>query len=239
MRTGEFTKFLDVFAPQICLSCGAAGGIFCASCTHSLSRVQAVRGEVNLGFTKVPGFAGGIYSETIRDCLVGVKRTGSSKLYRLLVPIVAEAVSHAIESVDQRRPLAFVPISSGAKTKRSFGGDFVQSLLSDSLQLLSGQDRITSSVKIGIHDHLTSRRIKRSQKWQSSRGRYSNIHGAFRADTGSVECLRTTHIVFDDILTTGSTAREAARALDQAGINVKAVVAAAARPRALSGLATR
>ncbi len=239
MRAGEFVKFLDVFAPQMCLSCGAAGGVFCSSCSRSLSRVQPIQGEVNLGFRRAPGFAGAIYSETIRDCLVGVKRTGSPQLYRLLVPLVAKAVERAIESVDHRRPLAFVPITSGAKTRRSFGGNLVGSLLTDSLRFLRGQGDFSVAPRIEIHDHLESRKMKQSQKFQSSSGRHSNIHGAFRAKSGPIACQRTAHIVFDDVLTTGSTVREVARALREVDIDVKAVVSVAARPRALGLSATR
>lgn len=239
MKAGEFTRFLDVFAPQICLSCGAAGGIFCASCTHSIGRVQSVRGVVDLGQEKVPGFSGAIYSETVRDCLVGVKRTGSPELYRLLVPVVAQAVVESLERVNVRRPLAFVPISSGAKTRRGFGGNLVRSLLIDSIRLLHSQDQLPSRPRIMLHDHLESRRVKQSQKFQLAADRSLNIRGALQAAPGSAECVTATHVLFDDIMTTGSTVREAARALGQIGIEVDAVVTVAARPRALGLPVTR
>ena len=251
-RTSLFVRangLFETLSPQTCLSCEAVGGIFCPSCSHSLARVRSVAGRVQvnastesgsgLGLESIPAFAGAIYAETVRDALVGLKRTGSRRLYELLVPIVAEAVLLAIDCVNPRRPVAFVPISSGIKTRRGFGGNLVRSLLVDSLRRLACDDRLPDNRRIEVHDHLQSRRVKGSQKWQSVHDRERNVHGALRATQVGTTCAIASHILFDDVVTTGSTVAEAARALAQVGIWTDVVACAAARPRALGLQSTR
>ena len=69
--------------------------------------------------------------------------------------------------------------------------------------------------------------------------RAANLAGSMQARASSVRQLRRHHphvrvVVCDDVLTTGSTAREAQRALELAGLDVVRVAAVAATPRRFS-----
>lgn len=232
-------QLLSILSPQNCLACDAAGAIFCESCARSISRVPSVRGvtvaqqAASGEALSVPAFAGGCYAETVRDCLLGLKRTGSRELYRHALRLTGEALAQAVAASDPRRQLAFVPVSSGGKTRRGFGGNLVRSLLVDSLEQLRDRGIIEPDRQITVHDHLYLRKIKKSQKAMASNQRQLNVAGALGAKSASSECAVVSHILFDDVITTGSTIREATRALGQAGIKVDAVACVAARPRAL------
>lgn len=241
-------ELLSVLLPQNCLSCQRVGAILCPQCTRSVERIVPIRGQVIIRhpiagqppqseLISVAGVAAGVYAETLRDCLVGLKRTGSRELYRLLVPLTANALELALGTCDPRRPMSLVPVSSGGKTRRGFGGDLVRSLLVDSLKYVATRGSVMQNRRVEVHDHIHQRRTKKSQKMLSSTNRQHNIAGALQAKVGSYDCATHTHMIFDDVITTGATIREAVRAMAQAGLDVDAVTCVAARPRAL-GLTT-
>ena len=77
---------------------------------------------------------------------------------------------------------------------------------------------------VPCHRHLKPRRAPRSQKGLTSAERRRNLAGAFSASKKRVEGLRV--LLVDDIRTTGTTLREAARVLARAGAEVHAATVA-------------
>jgi predicted amidophosphoribosyltransferase len=196
---------LDLVFPCRCVGCGAAAALLCDSCQPHEPTIRV----------RQPGLvvaAAGRYEAGLRAALVAYKERGR----RDLAGPLAELLAAAVADLDIAPPLRLIGVPSARAVARARGGDHVARLASAAARRCgAGMVPALRQVR-AVRDSAALGRVERR----------SNVAGSMRATPPP---LAGTHAVLvDDIVTTGSTLQEAARALCAAGWQVSgaAVVAA-------------
>lgn len=136
--------------------------------------------------------------------------------------LLAGAVEAALRARPPTGPALLVPVPSHPSVVRGRGHDpMLRVARAASRQLRS------RGVSAGVHRGLAVVVRPADQAGLDATARAANLTGAFRARAAP----RLPVVVVDDVLTTGSTAREAQRALEERGVEVLAVVTVAATTR--------
>lgn len=179
---------------------------------------------LDLDSTFVPLFAAARYSEVVRDCLVAVKRTGSNRLFGHLCQLSASSTRLAINTLGPSGTFAIVPLPSGPKTRRGSSRNLVNEFAK-----YSAREHCSTQVNVVVHNHLVSSRRKKSQKFLSDNQRASNVVGTLSVNPREGFGCDARHVIFDDVVTSGATVREAFRVLARNDIVVDAITAIASR----------
>lgn len=182
------------------------------------------------GTVLLPVVAAGVYREELAQALLSFKRHGQYQLRSSLGGALAVAVRSACPGTEVSC-LVPVPSSNAAYLKRGFSP--VHLLLREVSRQMPGlavQDVLEKAEAGGLQ-------LPGGQKGLDRGGRAKRVRGSMRVRrrgqslTDGKRC-----IIIDDVLTTGATLAEAARALHFAGAIVTgAVVLAATRPPDSSG----
>ena len=237
---GALSEVMALAVPVECVCCGKEDRAICAGCERQLrlltkrpfraeSAAPALMGSD--GSILLPVVAAGIYREELAQSVLSFKRHGQGPLGAALGRALGKAVLAATGAASSEVWLVPVPSSGTAYRKRGFspvhlllarlrhdaalGGmkchDVLRKVRSPST---AGGGGPGGQKGLGRGDRV--RRVRRSMK---------AVRGAGAAGLAGRPC-----IIIDDVLTTGSTLAEAARALHQAGAVVRgAVVLAATR----------
>jgi predicted amidophosphoribosyltransferase len=128
--------------------------------------------------------------------------------------------------------LVLVPPPTGAAVRRRRRGDPVGQLALLAAERLAG----AGTDAVAATRVLARRRPVADQTGRDAAARRDNVHGAFRAVHGPATPPRDV-VVVDDVVTTGATAGECARALSAAGWRVLGVAAVATAGRGPPGVA--
>jgi predicted amidophosphoribosyltransferase len=198
---------------------GDAGGTICPRCAAALmgEPLRAVPTPPPPGLP--PTWAAAPYDAPVAGLVVAHKERGRLALSRPLAGALARAAAHATA---QRRADAVVWVPSTRAAVRARGYDHARRLAVRAARLL-GLPAVPA---------LVVRRAVADQAGLGAAARAANLAGAFAADPSYVPGLRGRRVVLvDDVMTTGASLAEAARALRAAGITVAgaAVVAAGVR----------
>jgi predicted amidophosphoribosyltransferase len=134
--------------------------------------------------------------------------------------LVSGAIAHAIEYCLRRGDYDFlVPIPSRSSAVRKRGRQFIAEMTQES----------SHRFELPICELLTHTRKVRDQSGLHLKERWNNLNGAFVVSSKQQALGKA--LLIDDLVTTGATLVEAARALRYAGIEVGgAVTAAIAQP---------
>ncbi len=175
---------------------------------------------LRLEIAGLPAVAAGAYAGALRTALIGYKERGRRDLARPLGALLGRGVALGPPAV------LLVPVPSAARIARARGGDHV-------LRLARVAARCNAA------DVVTALQLDRPVQDSAGLGwreRAANLAGAMTASTPPRPGAGA--VIVDDIVTTGATLREAARALEAAGWTVRgaAVVAATERRGALGAL---
>ncbi|WP_423181821.1 ComF family protein [Arthrobacter sp. NyZ413] len=251
-----FTEILSVLAPEECVCCGAEDSVLCGTCARRLRLLCAYpfRAEAQApalltvdGSVLVPVVAAGHYRDEMAQALLSFKHLGQGRLAATLAPALGKAIRAAVGDASH---ICLVPVPSSNAAFRRRGFSPVHLLLSHlrRRKALPGMEVKDVLKKSGpgvagligmagllrIPDRWTKgaaggqKGLGRGERARRVRGSMK-VRAVFRAGPlDGVPC-----VIVDDVLTTGATLAEAARAISTEGGTVcGAVVLAATRPPA-------
>lgn len=182
---------------QICPYCAATVGMH----VDVASGCPACR-DVSLGFEATIRL--GIYDGQLRAAILQMKNGFGEGVAELLGRIAVEA---RYDDLKKHTLTMVVPVPLHWRHEWSRGYNQAASLARE----------VGASLGIPVHNRLLRRVKATSQHAQPSRtARRENMKGAFRAKPNA-NLARQTILLVDDVMTTGSTASEAAKTLKAAG----------------------
>lgn len=167
------------------------------------------------------------YEGLIRDVIVAAKERRRHHLASVLAAyLAAAAAGHRA-----RGPLLLVPVPSRVATVNDRGLDFTATFVRRAVGELRRND-----IPAGYAPLLTVRGGVADQAGLTASQRAANLRGSFTSPAHRVRAAARRSpaarvLVCDDVITTGSTAREAQRALEAVGLTVVGVAAVAATQR--------
>ena len=232
--SGLLREIVDLVLPAECAGCGRTRvGSWCARCRIRLGGPGAVRrvwpDPVPPGLP--PVYAAGAYEDEVRSVLLAHKERGALRLARPL----GEALAHAVRAaalVHQPRPLLLVPVPSARRATAARGHDPARRIAGWAAHELRRVGIAARMVPV-----LRQRRVVADQSALSAAERLANLTGALAAVPGGERLLAGGPVVVvDDLMTTGASLSEAARAIEAAGGQVRGAGVVAAAPRSYDPL---
>jgi predicted amidophosphoribosyltransferase len=167
------------------------------------------------------------YDAILRQLVAAHKERGAFNLTPFLASRLAAAIGCLLHTASPASAVVLVPVPSARAAVRERGFDATWALAREAARLLRGETPVRT------RRLLHHARSVRDQARLSAAQRATNLQGAFRV-TSVAPCPPL--VVVDDVVTTGSSLTEAARALREAGHHVlgAATVAATQRIRSVS-----
>lgn len=230
---GAARDLLALAVPADCVCCGAEDHTLCAQCSRKIRRLAArpFRAESGApalvdvdGTILLPVAAAAVYREELAQALLSFKRHGQGQLRKSL----GRALAGAIRAAVQEPGLYLVPVPTSPAAYMARGFSPVHMLLAEATRQLPGMavhDVLAKSGSNGVRTPGGQKGLDRGSRAKRVRGSMS-VRRRARGKIAGARC-----IIVDDVLTTGATLAEAARALHRDGARVAgAVVLAATRP---------
>jgi predicted amidophosphoribosyltransferase len=219
-------SWLDLVLPTDCAGCGARGGPGCPACLAALSgpAVPAWPRPAPVGLP--PPWAVVPYEDPCRALLLAYKERGAVGLRgALAVPLAAAIVAAAAAAGPVR--LLVVPMPSAGRAVRERGDDVVLGLSRRASAIAR-----RAGVDVRVVPALRHARAVADSAGLSAQARAANLAAALvvRRDA-RVRIAGATVILTDDLITTGATLTESARALRTAGATVVGAATVAATQR--------
>jgi ComF family protein len=197
---------LAVLAPVDCAGCGTADRALCAVCRDQCAARIGARRLAD-GTLVITGLA---YEGVMRRTILAYKRNGRTDVARALAVPLATAVEAALLTTTHTAvELVVVPSARSAFRRRGY--------LPIALVLKKAGLPHTSGALVFAREHAQ----------QKSLGREARQHNLAGTMLARRSMLGRVFIVVDDVVTTGATLAEAARAIKAAGGEVVCAVALA------------
>lgn len=211
---------LDLLVPPRCAGCGGRGALVCARCAAELTAAP----HPHLPEAPPDGlpecWAAAGYDGVARRVLIAYKERGRTALGAALGACLAGALARLPLEAG---PLVLVPVPSTRRSRRAKGHDPVRRIAEVAARRLRA-----GGAQVTVAPVLRPARKVADQSGLTSAQRAANLAGAFTS--GAVPKGRV--VLVDDVVTTGATLAEAARALRAAGAETAvAVTVAATRKR--------
>ena len=208
---------LDLILPLECGGCGVPSTRWCEACARELAVAPDQPHVVTPRMDPlVPVFALGRYAGARRRAILAMKEHGRGDLAAPLACALAVGVHRLLSWGIVDAPLTLVPAPTRGSAARRRGGDPVARL---------ARAAVAGHPAVAVAPALRMKPLARDSVGLGTAARERNIAGRVR--------LRgrrpgTEVLVVDDIVTTGTTARESVRVLRAAGVRVAAVLTLAA-----------
>jgi predicted amidophosphoribosyltransferase len=200
--------------PTRCYGCNALGVSICTTC-----RREWIPHYYKTHNNALNVHSALIYTPTASKIILAAKENGLQGADDLLISAIVHVLNKA--RLDKGY-FTLVPVPSSNHAQRGRGRSFIVDLTKT----------ISKQTGIAVNDCLQVSRRVSDQSGLTRAQRISNMHGAFSIKPGSI--LRGDAIVIDDVVTTGATLQEAARALNSQSFHgfgsVCAVTACVAQP---------
>ncbi|MDE2774325.1 MAG: ComF family protein [Chloroflexota bacterium] len=203
-RFAEFAAIWlqDLIFPPSCGNCGRVDYRFCASCRHTLEQTAVV---LSPGTRETPDeldalIATGKHRGILRSAVQAFKYDGARDLALPLANRLVEALRLVDWRIDFVAP---VPLSADREAERGYNQS-----------ALLCQPFVAATGLAARADAIRRIRKTHQQAMLSGHERSANVKNAFRASQ-NVNGLSV--LLIDDVVTTGSTLRECARALKAKG----------------------
>ena len=200
------TDALDLLAPSRCVGCRLPGPVLCAGCGQRLRAVGVHRRTLpGLDVVAAHGWSG-----EVRAAVVAFKERGRHGLAVPLGRVLAAAVRAGAAGPGDGGPVLLVPVPTRGAARRSRGHDHVLGLARAALPLLPEGSAVLPALR-----HV--RRVA-DQAGLDRRQRARNLDGALGVRAQHAVTVRSVRsgpalVLIDDVVTTGATLAEAARAL--------------------------
>lgn len=222
-----FGDLLDLLLPARCAGCRVPGSAWCAGCDGLLAgaALPVAPQPAPAGFPRCHAVAA--YAGAVRAAVVAYKERGRRQLRQPLG--AALAVSVRAGRPMAAGPVVLVPVPSRSRAVRQRGADTTRALAGEAARSLR-----RAGVPALAVPALRLCRATADSAGLTAAARTANLSGAMTADLRHLPAIGAADVmVVDDLLTTGATLAEAARALAAAGRPVRgaAVVAVTLRRR--------
>ncbi|MFG2968714.1 ComF family protein [Streptomyces sp. NPDC048288] len=228
---GWWQDLTDLVLPAECGGCGTPRTVLCPECRAALS--GAVPGRVRPA-SEPPGlpavYAAAPYADEVRAALLAHKERGALALAGALGAALAGAVRAGLrehrtvrvvgswsdladpEGAPAPGPVLLVPVPSAPWAVRARGHDPVRRIA-----LAAAAELRRGGTSARVAPVLGQRRAVADQSGLNSRQRRANLAGALEVTAGGGRLLAGGRVVLvDDLVTTGATLAEAARAVREA-----------------------
>ena len=209
-----FSELSHLIFPTRCYGCNSLGMSICTSCRH-----EWIPHYYKTHIDALNVHSAMMYTPTASKIILAAKENGLQGADDLLITAIIHVLNKARL---ERGYFTLVPIPSSKQSQRRRGRRFIVELTKT----------ISQTTGIGMSDCLKVSRQVSDQSGLTKAQRISNMHEAFSLKPGAI--LRGDAILIDDVVTTGATLREAARALNSQGSHafgsVCAVTACVAQP---------
>jgi len=223
-------SWLDLVHGAGCVGCATPGRSLCLDCAARVpdhgSPVRPTPCPEGLAAC----FAAGEYDDLLRALVLAHKEHG---VFSLADPLGRALAAAATPALDPESVTVLVPVPSRAGVVRTRGHDPVLRFARVAARRLRGTGR---GVRVG--QVIEQRAQVHDQAGLDAGQRAANLTGSMAVRPAARAALARSReplslLVCDDVLTTGATAREAQRALEDSGLRVRAVVAVAATRKRL------
>ena len=213
----------DLVLGSSCSGCGAPGRVLCADCDALLPRRGRPSWPTPTPDGLAPPYAAGGYDDLLKVLVNDHKEQGVFALAGPLGRVLGDVVHQLLADLGGHGPVVLVPVPSRRAVVRRRGHDPLLRLTRVACARLRRH-----GVPAGVQQLLVPTRRALDQSTLTAVERAANLEGTMRL-RGRARPGRV--VVADDVLTTGSTAREAQRALEAGGVPVSGIAALAATQR--------
>jgi ComF family protein len=209
-----FSELSHLVFPTRCYGCNSLGISICTAC-----RSEWIPHYYKTQIKTLNIHSAIMYTPTASKIILAAKENGLQGADDLLIA----AIEHVLNKARfDKGYFTLVPVPSSKQSQRRRGRSFVVDLTR----------AISRHTGIAVNDCLQISRRVSDQAGLTRTQRSANMHHAFSLKPGAI--LRGDAIVIDDVVTTGATLQEAARALNSQGFHafgsVCAVTACVAQP---------
>ncbi|MFF2964917.1 ComF family protein [Streptomyces sp. NPDC057963] len=211
---GWWREISGLVLPVSCGGCGRPRVELCEECRAELSggvprRVRPVPEPVGLPVVH----AAAAYENAVRAVLLAHKERGALGLTGALGKALAGAVRAGTGQVGPVGPLLLVPVPSARRAVAARGHDPTRRIA-----LAAAGELRRGGIRARVAGVLRQRRPVADQAGLGARQRHANLAGALDVVAGGERLLAAGRVVLvDDLLTTGASLAEAARAIGAAG----------------------
>ena len=215
-----FQGFQSLLFPEICLMCEEKEGKICNACLKIWNQ-----GPFRIRFQDTYAISAIPYGPQVSSVVVKAKEDRNSCARELIAQAIHRALKELLhyQSIDN---FLLVPIPSSPQAIRRRGESFMHPILNHVLKLarLNGAEWYWQEL-------LRHRKKVRDQAGLSSQQRSANLEGVFQLRSSKSVDLPI--ILVDDVVTTGSTLRNAILPLNERKMTVLGAVTACASPHQL------